>query len=241
MLPKVSIVTATYGRLDHLKKLVESIRASFPKEAYEIIAVSSDPPGEKLDWLGKQWDVYTISVGVRQPGEHRKMSLYAYENMGIKACTGDWIFVTNDDTELDPFFYTVLVPMADKWDVIMVNGHLGDVGLGCRTAVIGDITPPAGPTRPLYLYDFTIIRKTVYERIGYLDEGLDWFGKGFDLAMACETTPNLRICYGSDLKVNHAIAAENRRPPHYARDFSYATEKWMKWCSAHGWNFTWPW
>lgn len=242
MLPKVSIVTATYGRLDHFRKLVESIRAAFPKEAYEIIAVTSDPiHGEKMEWMAAQPDINVIPAGTRMPGQHRSMSLYAFENIGIKAATGDWIFVTNDDTEIDPFFYTVLVPMADKWDVIMVNGHLGDVGLGCRTAVIGDITPPGGPTRPLYLYDFTIIRKTVYERIGYLDEGLDWFGKGFDLAMACETGPNLRICYGSDLKVNHAIAAENRRPPHYARDFMYATNKWRKWCATTGWSFTWPW
>lgn len=242
MLPKVSIVCATYGRLDHFQKLVASIRAAFPKEAYEIIAVTSDPlHGEKMEWLVAQPDINVIPAGTRMPGQHRSMSLYAFENIGLKAATGDWIFVTNDDTEIDPFFYTVLVPMADKWDVIMVNGHLGEVGLGCRTAVIGTITPPGGPERPLYLYDFTIIRKSVYERIGYLDEGLDWFGKGFDLAMACETGPNLRICYGSDLKVNHAIAAENRRPPHYARDFMYATNKWRKWCADHGWSFSWPW
>lgn len=243
--PKVSIVVATYDRLDHFRKLVESIRAAFPKEAYEIIAVSSDPThGEKMEWMVAQPDINVVQAGTRMPGEPRKGSLYAFENIGLKMATGEWIFVTNDDTEFDPFFYTVFVPMADKWDVIMVNGHLGDVGLGCRTAVIGDITPPGGFTRPLYLYDFTIIRKSVYETIGYLDENLDWFGKGFDLAMACETIPapfSPRICYGSDLKVNHTIAAENRRPPHYARDFQFATNKWKLFCNATGWKFTWPW
>lgn len=163
--------------------------------------------------------------------------------------SGNWVFVTNDDTEFDPMFYWKFIsvtekntiPLSEAYDVVMVNGHLGDVGLGCRTAVIGHITPPGGPQRPLYLYDFTIIRKSVYDRIGYLDEGLDWFGKGFDLAMACETCPGLRICYESDLKVNHAIAAENRRPPHYARDFQYATLKWNKWCAERGWSYSWPW
>lgn len=241
--PKVSIVCATYGRLDHFRKLVLSIRAAFPKDAYEIIAVSSDPThGEKIEWMVAQPDINVVQAGTRMPGEPRKGSLYAFENIGIKMAGNEWIFVTNDDTEFDPFFYTAFVPMADVWDVIMVNGHLGDVGLGCRTAVIGHITPPGGFQRPLYLYDFTIIRKSVYEQIGFLDERLDWFGKGFDLAMQCETVlPPLRVCYGSDLKVNHAIAAENRRPPHYARDFRYATDKWTAWCRSTGWEFSWPW
>lgn len=240
--PKVSIVVATYERLDHFRKLVESVRHAFPKEAYEIIAVSSDPVhGEKMEWMVAQPDINVVQAGTRMPGEHRKGSLYAFENIGIKMATGDWIFVTNDDTEIDKDFYTVLAGMECEWDVIMVNGHLGEVGLGCRTAVIGHVGPPSGRSRPLYLYDFTVIRRQVYERIGYLDEGLDWFGKGFDLAMACETATGLRICYISDLKVNHAIAAENRRPPHYARDFQYATDKWTKWCALKGWEFSWPW
>jgi len=241
MPPKVSIVVATYGRFDYFKQLVESCRV-FPPDSYEIIAVSSDPiDSEKGYWLRHQPNLSVIFSGIRQPGQHRSRSLYAFENEGIKMAFGEWIFVTNDDTQLDPLFMFQLNEVDKDCDVIMVNGHLGDVGLGCRTAVIGHVTPPGGPQRPLYLYDFTIIQKSVYERIGYLDEGLDWFGKGFDLAMACETCPGLRIRYESDLKVNHAIAAENRRPPHYARDFQYATLKWNKWCAEHGWSYSWPW
>jgi len=241
--PKVSIVCATYQRLDHFRNLVLSIRSAFPRESYEIVAVTSDPThGEKIEWMVAQPDINVIQAGTRMPGEHRKGSLYAFENIGIKEARNEWVFVTNDDTEFDPFFYTHFKALADDNDVIMVNGHLGDVGLGCRTAVIGHVCPPEGHRRPLYLYDFTIIRKSVYERIGYLDEGLDWFGKGFDLAMQCETLlPPLRVCYVSDLKVNHTIAAEGRTPPHYARDFQYATDKWRAWCFKTNWEFSWPW
>ena len=243
MKPSVSIVVATYGRLEHFRKLVLSIRAAFPKDAYEIIAVSSDPTHcEKMEWMVAQPDINVIPAGTRMPGEHRSKSLYYFENIGIKASSHEWIFVTNDDTEFDPLFYTSFVPMADNWDVIMVSGHLGEVGLGCRTAVIGTITPPGGHfANPLYLYDFTIIRKSVYEQIGYLDEGLNWFHKGFDLAMKCETLlPPLRVCYVSDLKVNHAIAAEGRCPPPSSGDANYATNKWNNWCRSTGWRFTWP-
>lgn len=247
--PKISIVVATYGRAAHLNKLFESVRSAFPEGTYEIIAVSSDPVGEKREWMERQPDVKTIIYAIRQAGQPRYASLYKFENIGIKAATGEWIVVTNDDTEFDPMFYWRFIstanppyqPLSESYDVVMVKGHLGDVGLGCRTAVIGTITPPSGQVRPLYLYDFTIIRKSVYEKIGYLDENLDWFGKGFDLAMACETQPGLRICYESEMKINHSIAAEERKPPHYARDFQYATTKWENWCSLIGWDFTWPW
>lgn len=241
--PVVSIVVATYGRFNCFKKLVDSIRIAFQKEeSYEIIAVSSDPAdSEKMAWMTAQPDVRVIPAGTRAPGEPRKHSLYYFENIGIKESKGDWIFVTNDDTVVDVWFYNILVPIADKWDVIMVKGHVGDLSLGCRTAVIGTITPPNGPTRDLYLYDFTIIRKSVYERVGWLDEKLDWYGKGFDLAMACETLPGIRVCYGTDLMVNHAITHENRNPPHYTKDFRCAFDKWKEWCKKSGWSFTWPW
>lgn len=240
---QTSIVCATYKRFDHFRELVDSVRVSFPKGSYEIVAVSSDPVGSsKYDWMKSQPDVVTISAGVRNEGEHRSRSLYSYENIGLKHASGEWMFVTNDDTKIEHDFHTVLTQMEKEWDVIMVNGHLGDVGLGCRTAVIGDVTPPDGATRPLYLYDFTVIRRSVYERIGWLDEGLDWFGKGFDLAMACETAnPPLRVCYSSSLRVNHSISPENRFPPHYVRDFRYATDKWNSWCAKNNWKYNWPW
>lgn len=240
--PTLSIVVATYGRLDYFKRLVESCR-KFPPGSYEIIAVSSDVPGEKLVWMAQQPDVTTILAGQRLPGQPRSQSLYAFENIGIKAAKGEWVFPTNDDTELDPLFMFKLntVDESKRWDVVLVKGHIGEVGLGARIPSIGTITPPNGVESPLFLYDFSLIRKSVYEKIGFLDENLDWFGKGFDLAMACETYPGLRIAHQSDLTVNHSIAPEGRTPPHYARDFTYATRKWGTWCQANGWKFTWPW
>jgi hypothetical protein len=237
---KISVVVSSYARFPCIQKLVESARRIFPKGEYEVVAVCSDhPESSKAQWLKAQDDVVYIQGDVRLT--HRLRSLYAYENMGIKAAQGEWIFVTNDDTEFDDGFWHCLEACGKNWDVILTSGHLGDVGLGCRKAIIGTITPPGKKTENLYLYDFAVIRKWVYEAIGYLDENLDWFGKGFDLAMACEVTPGLRISYSEDIKINHSIDGENRLPPHYARDFQYATNKWTKWCAENGWKFTWPW
>ena len=237
---KLSIVVSSYGRFSCIQNLVQSARTALPEGAYQVVAVCSDhPDSSKSQWLKAQPDVVYIQGDVRH--RCRLKSLYAYENMGIKAAQGEWLFVTNDDTTLEPDFWDKFVPHSDNYDVILVSGHLGEVGLGCRKAVIGTITPPDGVEKSLYLYDFTLIRKSTYEQIGYLDEKLDWFGKGFDLAMSCETALGVRVCYDADVRVNHVIEAENRRPPHYERDFRYATDKWMAWCVKTGWRFTWPW
>lgn len=237
---ELSIVVSSYARFECIKRLVESARSVFTAGVYEIIAVCSDHPmSSKTQWLKSQPDVTYVQADVRLT--HRMKSLYAYENMGIKMATGEWVFVTNDDTTFDDNFYHSFKASREGRDVIIIAGHLGDVGLGCRTAIIGTVTKPGGKPENLYLYDFTVIRRDVYEKIGYLDEGLDWFGKGFDLAMKCETTPGLRIAVTQDIKINHEISPENRRPPHYARDFRYATDKWTKWCAENGWSFTWPW
>lgn len=240
----LSIVVSSYARMACIQRLIGSAMDHFPVGSYEIIAVCSDHPASaKAQFLQAHSAQYGVVKYVQADVRlnHRMKSLYAYENMGLRLSEGEWVFVTNDDTTFDPNFYSSFAAAKDHWDVIITSGHLGDVGLGCRKAVIGTITPPNGATAQLYLYDFSLIRKAVYERLGYLDEGLDWFGKGFDLAMACETTPGLRICYNADIKVNHSIEAENRCPPDYHRDFRYAADKWTKWCSEHGWRFTWPW
>ena len=238
----VSIVVASYGRFNHVKKLVESARATFPPDVYEIVAVCSDNPySDKAKWLVNQRDVRYLQADIRST--HRLRSLYYYENLGIKAAKNEWILDFNDDITFRPDFYSQMVKVCQDYDVILVNEHIGEVGLGPRIPAIGKIWTPASPDpNPLYLYDAPILRKSTFEKIGFLDENLDWFGKGFDLAMTVEFTAGARILRQSDLFLDHAITSEGRCPPHYGPDFTYATNKWKTWCLLHpGYKFEWPW
>ena len=218
--PTVSVVVSSYGRFNCIQKLVESVRQVFPTSTYEIVAVCSDDPStEKVKWLQQQADVKFIQGDVRTTV--RLKSLYHYENCGIKAASGEWIFVTNDDTEFVPGFYDHLLGMQDDYDSILVRGHVGEVGLGCRIPTIGTLTKPNQPEQPLYLYDFSIIRRWVYEKIGYLDENVDWYGKGWDLSLAVEFLAEARTSNSSEMTVQHAIVPENRTSHHAGRDFGY--------------------
>lgn len=237
---KLSFVISTYARENSTKCLVESIRKRVPETAREIIFVSSDDPScSKSQWLLSQTDVKVIFADIRR--DKRLNSLYYYENLGIKASSHDWIFVTNDDTILQEGFYENFLRVANDHDVILVNGHIGDVSLGARIPVVGTLTNPQGIKRELYLYDFSLIRKEVYEKIGFLDEKLDWFGKGVDLALTCEVQENIKILHQSDIYVDHIISYENRNPPRCESDFSYIDKKWQLWCKKSGWIYSWPW
>ena len=238
--PKVSTVIPTYARLENFKELVKSIRIAFPPDRVEIMAVTSDDPvSEKGKWLNSQPDVTVLQTDIRTT--HRLKSLYAITNMGIKASTGEWIFVTNDNTQIDKEFYSNFVDIEENYDVILVNGHVGDVSLGRRIPVIGTLTSPSDIQRPIFLFDFMIIRKKTFEDIGFFDEGMDWYGAGLDMAMAIETRPHIRVCRENDLSVDHEISQENRTPPNYLKDFEYLENKWQKWCAENGWSFFFPW
>jgi len=241
--PKLSVVVSTYGRTEHIKSLVESVASNCPNENYEIVVVSSDAPDSpKIDWLQRQQNLRIIAADMRTGP--RLKSLYYYENLGIKAATGDWIFVTNDDTKLDPYFYADLLPYQN-FDILAVKGHLAEPGLGQRFPVIGTLRRP-GETEssPLYLYDFTVIRPWVYKAVGYLDEQIDWFGKGWDLSLKCEFVAyalGARIKYDTNLCVEHVIAPEGRTPPPCGRDFNYIKAKWDRWCQENpGYDYTCP-
>lgn len=240
----LSVVVSTFGRTDCVKALVESVDLTCPNAAYEIVVVSSDAPDSpKIGWLQAQGNVRVIQADVRTGP--RLKSLYYYENIGIKAAKGAWIFVTNDDTKLDPYFYANLLKYKD-FDVLAVRGHLAEPGLGQRFPVIGTLRRPnETESSPLYLYDFTVIRPWVYSAIGYLDEGIDWFGKGWDLSMKCEfiaRTLGARTNYDTNLRVEHTITPEGRTPPPSSPDFNYIQKKWDEWCKANpGHHYTCPW
>jgi glycosyltransferase involved in cell wall biosynthesis len=91
--PEISIIVHTYGRAEFLKVMIQSVRNTTPREAYEILVVSSDPPEtEKVKWLKQQEDIVFIQADIRRPWELRKQSAYYYINWGLKnqANPGQW-------------------------------------------------------------------------------------------------------------------------------------------------------
>jgi GT2 family glycosyltransferase len=224
---ELSIVASSFGRLDYCKNLVNSINNYLLGYNFEIIFVCSDAKeSEKINWLRAQPNVKVICLSDRGFGKKRSKSLYYYENVGIIAATGTWIFVTNDDTELTKDFVEEWESIKEDFDVILVKGEIGDVASGSRIPVLGQLSNTNLVDRNFYLYDFALIRSDLNKKLGFLDERLDWYGKGLDLSIRVNQLTDVRVGHFQYGEVKHFISEELRNPPKPTKDFKYLNKKW---------------
>lgn len=90
---ELSIVSGTLNRLEHLKRMVASVRHSAGSLSYEIILVDGGSTDGTQDWARAQENVRLIEHGKRL-GAQRAF------NDGFAAAQGDYIVVMNDDARL---------------------------------------------------------------------------------------------------------------------------------------------
>jgi len=222
---ELSIVVTTYGRSEQIRRLVESCEKYLTQISFEVVVVSSDSPdSEKISWLSKRSSVKLLSVGDRKPGQPRQRSLYFYENLGIQASTGDWIFIINDDSEISEYLQQRFLSQRGDADILVVPAHIDNPALGHRTPIIGSLDNGSGPV-PLYLLDFAIFKRSVLDEIGPADEGYDWYGRGADMAISAGLLGK-KVVPITDAYLNHFVELEERNPPHFAHDFTYLKNKW---------------
>jgi glycosyltransferase involved in cell wall biosynthesis len=245
--PRISIISHTYGRAAYLKDMIASVRASTPRDAYEILVVSSDPPEtDKVKWLKEQDDVVFIQGDIRRPWQMRKQSAYHYINLGMKQAKYEWVVVFNDDMQAATDWYTefaalVSDPKNANAGMIIAAMHLGKMKHGRRIVTMGRTKKPGQDWKPMYNADMAIMRKDVFEKIGFYEEKLDWAGGGADLALAFEFWTDSDIITTDKINIDHFIAKENRAQ-NLTNDFSgfhYVLRKWDKWCKEHGCQYEW--
>ena len=231
---KISIIVPTYGRFEPFKKLINSIKQSYISKCdYEIIVVSSDAYDcEKIKWIEDQKEQINIKLKIESDRKTvRNRSLYYYENIGIKNAIYDWILVCNDDMWFEKDWYEKFLSYMNQSKVYLISSHIGSIYFGIRIASIGTITVN-GTKEPMWLYDMSIIHKSIYEQIGFLDENIKWYGKGADLSLEIAFFTNEKPVLCHDVKINHDIIQENRASnignSSGDLDFSYIRQKWNK-------------
>lgn len=231
---KTTIIIPTYGRFEPFKKLINSIKKSnISKENYEIIVVSSDSQdSEKIKWIENQIKEIDIKIKIESDRKTiRNRSLYYYENIGIKNAIYDWILICNDDMWFEKDWYKKFLSYMNESKVYLISSHIGSICLGLRIPSIGTIKVN-GIEQPMWLYDMSIIHKSIYEKIGLLDEDMKWYGKGADLSLSVAFFTDEKPVLCHDVKINHDIIKENRHSnignSSAHLDFSYIRRKWDK-------------
>jgi hypothetical protein len=245
---KISIVIPTYKRFQPFVKLIESIiNSNIEKENYEIIVVSSDEEdSEKINWIKELSNNFDIKIFIEDNRKNvRNRSLYYYENVGIKNSKYDWILISNDDMWFDNDWYQNFKKNIDiNNKVYLISSHIGAKELGFRIPSIGTITKN-GVEEPMWLYDMTIIHKSIYDKINNIDEKMDWFGKGADLPLSVAFLTDEKPILCHDVKIHHDISQEERASNRANQtgeiDFRYIREKWNNWIINNNKNFSYNW
>jgi len=239
--PRVSVIIPTYGRAEMLDGLLGSIRKSAPREAIELVVVSSDlQDSQKVRRLLSQDDLTVIFAGQRKGRQLRRQSLYSFTNLGIKRSTFEWVFVVNDDMTFDEDWYSqfskiVSDPRNNNVGMVIVASHIGSIDLGIRVAKVGR-AKVRGNWEDVWLSDLSLIRRDVLESIGFFDEQLQWYGSGVDNSLKVRFLTQSEIYVAEQIRIHHHIAQENRNPHTESSylDFRYLQQKWNSWCANNG-------
>lgn len=176
---KCAIVVLSYNALQYTRECIESIRATCPQSAYEIIVIDNASNDGSVQWLRKQQDI-TLQCNEENVG------FPAGCNQGIKLAQKDSdIFLLNNDTVLPPNALFWLRMGLYKGDNVGAAGAVSNcvsnfqqVQWNCQTkeeflsASVQNNLPMARPyERRIYLVGFAmLIRRKALEEVGYLDE-----------------------------------------------------------------------
>lgn len=156
---RISCVSGTVeGRLDSLKRLVQSIRSSVGDSEYEIILVACACSAHTHSWIESQPDC----VLVKRP--KKEGSVVAFDD-GLPRARGEYVVVLNDDVRVDGG------TLATAADFLDEHPEVGQVAFGHRYQNRrGDSTKPRIQRAYGYVYgQCCMTRKWLGDLVGWWD------------------------------------------------------------------------
>ena len=202
--PKISIIIQTCDRVFYLKRCLESIESKTTYENYEIILIenNSKDPGtfDYYEEIKERWS------NIRILYYKEKWNWSAANNFGVRAASGDYYLLLNNDTEvITPDWIEEMLMYAQRPDVGAVGAmlyypnnriqHAGVIlGLNGRAAGHAVRDEPRGAYgyagRLLYAQDMTavtgacaMIDRKVWDEVGGADEAYPESLNDIDLCM----------------------------------------------------------
>lgn len=251
--PSVSVIVVTYNNLDLTQACLRSIEEHSQYGRLEIIVVdnaSSDGSPEYLEaWASA--------------GENRRLILNednrgfaAANNQGLRAATGDYLVLLNNDTFVTPgWIRTMLGHLRRDRTVGLVGPVTNNIGNEAKIDIaykgMTDMLVRSaaytqrhiGQTYPLRTAAFfcVMMPRSTFERVGLLDES---FGRGFfeddDYCRRIEKE-GLRVVCAEDVFVHHHLSAsfdklkQSERQQLFEDNKKLYEQKWGQWVP-HGYR-----
>ena len=184
--PTVSIVVPTYHRRERLEGCIAGIRANV-RISREIIVVGGASDDGTTQWASVQPDLRFIR-------ETRREGAVKAFNKGFRAAVGRYVMWLNDDSYPLPGAVEAAVRMIERPD-------LTDVGMVAfyhnfdRPLNRLDSVEHQGLCYGIYnvrgypYANFGLLRRSLLEQLGYVDERYYFFGWDPDLSLRCRSRP----------------------------------------------------
>ncbi len=113
-LPRLSVVTGTYNRLDMLRQMIGSLRQQRFAGAFEIVVVDGGSTDGSREWLVAQSDIVTVLEHNRDPAGKMRFGWPICYSRGLGAASAPLVCMLNDDVELEPDCLELGTQMAEQ-------------------------------------------------------------------------------------------------------------------------------
>jgi len=224
--PIVSIVIATYNRLERLKRCIAAIRTNV-RIAHEVVVVGGAAPDGTTQWCRQQPDLVFVEETAREGATK------AY-NKGFRAARGRYVMWLNDDAVALPGSIEAAVRMIEQ-------PNLTDVGMVAfyhnfdRTRNRLDTVLPNGVEFSIYnvrgfpYANFGLLRRDLLKRLEYLDERYYFSAWDPDLSLKVQLNAGLNVLGCREALVDHEELHDDRKTsdlPALDRDNELLFAKW---------------
>ncbi len=202
----LSIIILSYKSKEHLKVLLPSIFSSTKKYSYEIIVVDND----SKDGTAEAVESLLSSAPNLKLIRNKNTGYAAGNNLAIKKTQGRYILLLNPDTKLNPDTLEKMLDLMEaRLDVGIGGCKLlkadGSLDLACRRR----FPNPWNSFKRLFLRNnidynylnvlvdhemevdsvvgaFMLMRKSLLDKIGLLDEAFFMYGEDLDICWRCK-------------------------------------------------------
>ncbi len=206
--PVVSLVIATYKRLERLKRCIRAIRANV-EIPYEILVVGGAEEDGTREWATAQTDIRFIH-------EAERLGATRAYNLGFQAAAGAYVMWLNDDSYPLPGAVEAAVGVIERED-------MKDVGMVAfyhnfdRPWNRLDSVEHEGETYSVYnvrgypYANFGLLRRELLEKLGYLDERYYFCGWDPDLSLKVQFDAGLKVIGCRQALVYHEELIDERK------------------------------
>lgn len=233
----LSIIILAYKSKTDLQVLLPSIFASLSKYTYEVIVVDNGSKDGTVEWFHNQISNFQRPNSNFKIIENTKnLGFAAGNNIGIRAAQGRYILLLNPDTKIAPDTLQVMLDfMQARPDVGIAGCKLikpdGTLDLACRRSFPNPwnsflrLSGISNRSYNLMDYDenlemevdsvvgaFLLIRKSLIDRIGLLDERFFMYGEDLDWCWRCKEA-GFKVWYYPKTTVIHRKGSSSRKSP----------------------------